>query len=211
MRRTINGASRRYIEVLERPFQYDSDVTLVDDRPTAINGFFVDCGLTYSGPPATVISGPGHLEGETLIGLLDGSMATGLVVTGGSVTLPYSASVAHLGLPYESYARTHRYSGPSRDGYLFGRRVNTTGVYVDLLSTGSLEVGAYDATDMRTYETNPHASDAFTGNPVELVTGIVPCEVEGSRLSGDGRIVLRTSAPLPAIIRMVEIKAEYTP
>lgn len=211
MRRTINGSTRRYIEVLERPFQYDSDVSMIDGRPTAVGGFFLDCGLTYSGAPATVISGLGHLEGETLSGLLDGSVVTGLVVSGGSVTLPYPAAVAHLGLPYESYLRTHRYSGPSQDGYLFGRPVNTTEVYVDLLSTGSLEVGAYDATDMRTFETNPHASDAFTGNPVELVTGIMSCDIEGSWLSGDGRIVLRTSAPLPAIIRMVEIKAEYTP
>ncbi|HWU19382.1 MAG TPA: hypothetical protein VN155_17000 [Devosia sp.] len=211
VRRTINGATRRYIEVLEHPFQYDSNVTIVDGRPTAVDGFFVDCGLTYAGSPATVISGLGHLEGETLSGLLDGSVVEGLVVSGGAVTLPYPASVAHLGLPYESYLRTHRYSGPGQDGYLFGRQVNATSVFVDLLSTGALEVGAFDETDMRTFEVNPHYSDAFTGNPVQLVSGIVPCDIEGSWLTGAARVVLRTSAPLPAIIRMVEIKAEYTP
>lgn len=213
MRRTINGQTRRYIEVLERPFHYLSDVVEVDDRPTGTDGFFVDCGLTYSGAPATVISGLTHLEGETLSGLLDGSVVSGLVVSGGSVTLPYAASKAHLGLPFESYLRTHRFSGPGQDGYLFGRPVNQTEVFVDLLSTGALQVGAYggDNWTPNTFEVNPHVSDAFTGNPVELISGIHRCDIEGSWGSGNGQIVLKTSAPLPCIVRLVQLAAEYTP
>jgi hypothetical protein len=210
--RAVDGQTRRYIEVLERPFLYHSDVVDVDDRPTGTDGFFVDCGLTYRGAAATVISGLDHLEGETLVGLLDGSVATDLLVSGGSVTLPYAAEVAHLGLPFESYLRTHRFTGPGQDGYLFGRPVNAVAVTVDVLATGSLEVGAYISDDdLRTYEVNPHFGDAFTGNPVELHTGTLPCETEGSWLSGAGRIVLRTSAPLPAIVRLLQLSMETTP
>lgn len=213
IRRTIDGDVRRYIEVLERPFQYLSDVVEVDDRPTGTDGFFVDCGLTYSGAPATVISNLDHLEGETLSGLLDGSVVTGLVVSGGSVTLPYPTSKAHLGLPFESYLLTHRFSGPGQDGYLFGRPVNQTEVFVDLLSTGALQVGSYGGDNWTpdTFEVNPHVSDAFTGNPVELISGIYPCQTEGSWGSGNGQIVLKTSAPLPCIVRLVQLAAEYTP
>lgn len=213
MRRTINGEERRYIEVLERPFHYENDVVMVDGRPTGTDGFFVDCGLTYSDAPATIISGLDHLEGQAVIALADGSMVDDLTVSGGSITLPYAASIVHIGLAYESDLRTHRFTGPGQDGFLFGRRVNQTAVYVDLLSTGALQVGAFGDENWtpETFEVNPHAGDAFTGNPVELITGVYRCDIEGSWGAGNGQIVLKTSAPLPCIIRLLQLSAEYEP
>jgi hypothetical protein len=213
MRRTINGAQRRYVEVLERPFHYENDVVLVDGRPTGSDGFFVDCGLTYSGPPAMTISGLGHLEGQAVIALADGSVVENLTVTAGAITLPYMASTVHIGLAYESEVRTHRFTGPGQDGFLFGRRVTQTAVYVDLLSTGSLQVGAYGDENWTpdTFEVNPHAGDAFTGNPVELISGVHRCDIEGSWGVGNGQIVLKTDAPLPCIIRLLQLSAEYEP
>jgi hypothetical protein len=89
--RTIGGATRRYVERLQS--------RIVN---TVTDAFFVDSGLTYSGSPATVISGLGHLEGETVAVVADGSVAPSKVVSGGSITLPFPASVVHAGLPYTS-------------------------------------------------------------------------------------------------------------
>jgi hypothetical protein len=61
VRRTINGSSKRYIERLHTRYF----ATLAD-------AFYVDCGLTYSGAPATTISGLTHLEGQAVNVLADG-------------------------------------------------------------------------------------------------------------------------------------------
>jgi hypothetical protein len=54
VKRTIGGVSKRYVERLHtRVFA------------TVEDAFFVDCGLTYTGAAATVISGLDHLKGQS--------------------------------------------------------------------------------------------------------------------------------------------------
>lgn len=89
VKRTIEGSTKRYIERMEPRF-----------TDNAINSFFVDSGLSFSGAPATVISGLEHLEGEAVAVLSDGNEVTGLTVSSGSITLPRAASVVHVGLSY---------------------------------------------------------------------------------------------------------------
>lgn len=64
--------------------------------------FYVDCGKTYRGTPATTITGLNHLEGRSVAVLADGSPVEGCVVQDGCITLPYAASTVHAGLPYAS-------------------------------------------------------------------------------------------------------------
>jgi hypothetical protein len=78
VRRTINGSTKRYVERLHtRNF-----ATLAD-------AFYVDCGLTYSGAPATTISGLTHLEGQAVNVLADGAVVTGKTVSAAQITLPW--------------------------------------------------------------------------------------------------------------------------
>lgn len=210
IRRTINGEVVRYIEVLERPFDHTRDQ--VED------GFFVDCGLTYEGDPVTVISGMDHLEGQQVVALADGAVVrmndtVPLSVIDGSVTLPYAASKVHIGLAYQSYARTLPFAGPGQDGYLFGRRVNTPFVYADVLSTGSLQVGAYGDAGYgpQAVEINEKVAEATFGHGVELTTGVHLVDIEGSWNVGGGRIVMLTDAPLPALLRSITLQAESEP
>lgn len=70
--------------------------------------FFVDCGVTYEGAPATVITGLGHLEGETVRILADGLVVPDQVVEGGQITLATPARVVHAGLPYEAIMQPMR-------------------------------------------------------------------------------------------------------
>lgn len=95
VKRTVNGASKRYIERL-----HSRAFTDVKDA------FFVDCGLTYDGAPITMLSGLGHLEGEEVVALADGNVVRDLTVTAGAITLPRSASKVHIGLPMTATLQT---------------------------------------------------------------------------------------------------------
>ncbi|TIR55364.1 MAG: hypothetical protein E5X28_08485, partial [Mesorhizobium sp.] len=61
VKRTIGGVSKRYVERL-----HSRAFTSVEDA------FFVDCGLTYEGASATVISGLDHLKGQSVVALANG-------------------------------------------------------------------------------------------------------------------------------------------
>ncbi len=95
--RTVGGNTVRYIERMATRF-----------FETLEESYFVDCGLSYVGAPATVFSGLGHLEGRNVAVLADGVVVNNpndpdkpiLTVTGGSVTLAVAASEVHIGLPY---------------------------------------------------------------------------------------------------------------
>ncbi len=95
VRRTVGGVNQRYIERLE-----SREIVTFDE-----DCFFVDSGLSYSGAPATVFSGLGHLEGERVAVVADGAVVSNGVddvthtVTGGAITLAAAASNVHVGLP----------------------------------------------------------------------------------------------------------------
>lgn len=88
VKRTINGGTKRYIEYITPVFESDNAIE---------DAFFVDCGLTYDGDPATVIFGLDHLEGETVTILADGMTHPTRVVTVGSITLTRAASKVQAG------------------------------------------------------------------------------------------------------------------
>lgn len=203
--RTLSGATKRYIEVLERPF--DSDLDDIEDA------FFVDCGLSYSGSAITTVTGLDHLEGQTVSVLADGGVVDGLVVSSGSITLPYSASKIHVGLPFTSRAVTLPYAGPGQDGSLFGRRRNIIAAFIDVLSTGALKVGSAgsDRWTPELVEQIMKSGDGLFGSPIDLQTGFVRCDYESSWAEGNGQIVLESSEPLPALIRSLELQVEGEP
>ena len=93
VKRTVDSNTVRYIERLDPPFLEGAALS---------TAFFVDSGFTYSGDPATVITGLDHLEGEDVSVLADGLVITGHTVAGNEITLASAASLVHVGLPYNS-------------------------------------------------------------------------------------------------------------
>lgn len=205
VRRTINGTSRRYIEVMERPF--DGDVDAVEDA------FFVDCGVTYDGAPITTVTGLSHLEGMQVLVLADGGVVRGLTVASGAITLPVAASVIHVGLEFTSKAVTLPIAGPGQDGTLFGRRKSVVAGHVDTLHTGALSVGASGSARWTPPITEQimHTGDTVFGNSADLVTGFTRCDIEGSWAEGDGKVIMQTSDPLPCLIRSFVFQVESEP
>lgn len=215
VRRTINGQTKRYVEVLERPF--DGDIDTIDDS------FHVDCGASYSGSPIQTVTGLGFLEGQQVIALADGNVVdsltddngneTPLIVSGGAVTLPYAASRISIGLRYLSRAVTLPIAGPQQDGTLFGRNKTVVGAMVDLLNSGSCRLGCAGSKDWQPQiiEQLMKRGGNLFGSKIELQTGFTACDLDGSWLDGGGRIIMETDEPLPLLIRSLVMQLESTP
>jgi hypothetical protein len=88
--RTIDGATKRYIEYLTPQF---------DTGDAVEDAFFGDSGMTYDGTPAMTILGLDHLEGMTVGIWADGMAHAPKVVIDGAVTLDRLASKVQIGLP----------------------------------------------------------------------------------------------------------------
>ncbi len=205
VRRSINGQLKRYIEVLERPFDGDID--------TVENAFHVDCGAKYSGTEISVITGLGHLEGEAVVALADGSVVKDLQVVGGSVTLPFPAAKISIGLKFQSRAITQPVAGPQQDGTLFGRNRTIIAASIDVLNSGAAKVGSAGGENWQPslHEQLLKTGDSLFGSAIELHTGFVPCDLSGSWMEGGGKLIFETDEPLPLLVRSLVLQLESTP
>src|SRR6185436_6747597 len=101
VKRTINGTTKRYVEVMHK---YWEDGDTVTNAPV-----FLDSDATYSGAPTTTVTGLTWLIGETVGVLADGATHPDCVVNGsGAITLSRPASVVQVGLKYTSRGKTLR-------------------------------------------------------------------------------------------------------
>ena len=132
VRRTIGGQTRRFVECLDPRFDLDGDIR---------DAFFVDCGLSYRGAPATVISGLGHLEGETVQVLADGMVLPEQPVVDGDITLDEPASIVHVGLGYVGRLSPIVPDVGAADGTTFGRQRRIVRVVADGLRATQFWVG----------------------------------------------------------------------
>lgn len=167
VRRTINGATKRYVEFMEQPWEgADDDGTPGDDQEDA---FYVDCGLSRDGAPTTAISGLNHLEGATVQILADGAVHPDQIVSGGAITLLRAASVVHVGLGYTSRLVPMRIEAGSQTGAAQGKIQRIDTIVLRLLDSLGGKIGQYgeelDSLSRR-YPSTPmgQASPFFSGD-----------------------------------------------
>jgi hypothetical protein len=132
VRRTVNGATKRYVEYLSQNWQ-----------PTdAINtAVFLDSSLQYSGAPTTTISGLDHLEGQTVSVLADGATHPDRVVVSGDITLQVPASVVQVGLNYRSIMTTMKIEAGATQGTSQGQKKKFGKVRFRFLGTVGAKYG----------------------------------------------------------------------
>lgn len=193
VRRTINGANVRYIErIASRQFVDPADA------------FFVDCGLSYSGPPATTFSGLSHLEGKTVSILADGSVHPQRVVAGGSVTLDQAASKVQIGLPITADLQTLPVAAMLQDGsYGQGHVKNVNKVWLRVHRSSGIFVGP--DTDNLT-EAKQRSTESYGSAPA-LKSEVIQIALTPA-WADSGQIFVRQSDPLP--LTVVSISAEVT-
>lgn len=188
VKRNIDGTDVRFIEKL-----HSRNFSTIEDA------FFVDCGLTYSGTAADVISGLDHLIGETVSILADGNVVPAQeVAADGSVTLPQEAVKVHVGLPYTATMETLNVDLAGQGDTLQGKKKIIPRVTLRLEDTRELwvgpDVGHLVQVPFRTDEGYEEATQLFTGDKtVNLL----------SSWSKDGRIVIQQTDPLPITVLAV--------
>lgn len=191
VRRTIGGVQKRYIERL-------STRSFTDVK----DAFFVDSGLTYTGSPITVVTGLAHLNGKTVVALVDGNVVRDLVVSGGSVTLPNAGSTIHVGLPYEATIRTLDPDlGQVRGlGTVQGRMKTISEVVLRVERTRGIWIGTEDATreSGKLIEYKQRSTEAWNEG-IQMYTGDLMVKPE-ARWSQDGNVVVKQFDPLPMTI-----------
>ena len=187
IKRTINGATKRYVEYLHT---FDFDET----DNTDFN--FLDSQLSYSGSPVTSISGLGHLEGQTVAILADGATHPRKTVTSGSISLDRSASKVKVGLPYTSLLQTMRLDAGSQDGTSQGKTKRIFDITLRIYESIGIEVGP----DLNNMERIPFRSSATLMNQaIPVFTGDKEIEFRGN-YETDGYVYVRQDQPLPLTI-----------
>lgn len=186
VRRTINGATQRYVEYVEK--------YLTDEY-----AFFVDCGLTYDGAATTTITGLGHLEGEVVAVLADGSTHPNRTVASGSITLQRSASVVNVGLPYTATIKTMPVEAGSQDGTAQGKEQRINNVVIDLYQTGAGLWYGPNLTDMDEYAVRSSSDDM--DSPVPLFTGQTDLLAWPGEYEKGTQMVVQHRLPLPCTVR----------
>jgi len=187
VKRTINGATKRYVEYIH---QYDFDET--DD--TSFN--FLDSQLSYDGSAVTNISGLAHLEGQTVSVLADGATHPDKVVSSGAIVLERAASKVKVGLSYTSLLQTMRIDAGAQNGTSQSKTKRIYEITARLYESIGVEIGP----DLTNMERIPFRSSANAMNSgINVFTGDKEIEFRGN-YETDGFIFVRQTQPLPLTI-----------
>lgn len=158
--RTIGGVTKRYVEFMEAEW--------AEGVPQS-SAFYVDSGLTYSGVSVNTVTGLGHLIGQTVKVLVDGSTHPDRVVSvAGSIALQRPGAVVQAGLPYAAKLKTMRIEAGAQNGTAQGKTKRFSKVTFRVLNSSSGQFGAtFEQMDTITYRI---PSDQMN-QPVPLFTG----------------------------------------
>lgn len=192
VKRTIDGGDVRYIERMAGRFY-----------GTLEDAFFVDCGLTYSGAATNTVSGLDHLEGCTVSVLANGAVQPQQVVTGGSITIPVSATKIHVGLPVTADIKT---LPPTIQVEAYGqaRQKNINKVWLRLYRSSGIFVGPNEnsLTELKQRTNEPY------GMPPVLVSEEVGIPVMPS-WGADAQILVRHEDPIPLTLVSISMEVVF--
>jgi hypothetical protein len=198
--RTINGNVVKYIERLaERVFANG-----VEDA------WCVDCGIQYSGAPATNFSGAEFLAGETVTGLADGAVITPFVMpANGNFTLP-SASKVTVGLAFTAQLQTLPLD--LGDPTIQGKVKKINAVDVKVADTLGLYIGAEFGfmVPMKDLIVG-NVSSMLTGQSSQIVTDLVAGDARtwlDPTFTVPGQYCVEQRLPLPATV--LGLVSDYT-
>lgn len=144
----------------------------------------------------SVISGLGHLEGETLDILADGAVQPSETVTGGEITLSAAATTVHIGYGYKSRGKMLRLNAGAADGTAIGKTQRTHRIGIMLHRSLGLKIGTnFDELTRLTFR---KTSDKLSRAP-ELFTGILSEELEAD-YDFENQFCWEQDQPLPSMI-----------
>ena len=152
----------------------------------------------------STISGLNHLEGESVVMLVDGAVDASKTVSGGSITLTRKASRVHVGLKYISDVETLDVESPD-SGTVQGQPKKIAKVVVRLEKSRGLLIGP--TSDLLIEWKQRNASENI-GEPTAMLTGDAEIVLKPA-WNSNGRLFMRQKNPLPftllAVIPNIEV------
>ena len=182
--RTINGETKRYIEVFERDYEEDD---------AAEDNYYADSIITFDGSATDTISSLDHLEGEIVKVLADGAIHPDRTVANGSITLDAQYSVVQIGLGYHHTIKPLKLITGAAVGTPQGKTKQIFGVTFVLQNSHILTFGP-DLDNLRTVDFR-QVSD-LTDQPAALFTG-EHFEEWDDDWKTDPRMVIHDDSPTP--------------
>lgn len=203
VKRTINGSTKRYIEVFERGFENGDD---------QVDAYYADSLITYDGAAATTITGLGHLQGQTVKVLGDGAIVADKTVASSQITLDIAKSVVQIGLGYSHRLKTPKISSGNPAGTPVGKLKRVFGMTFVLLNSHTLSYGEGedDDEDEELTEIDFRVVSDAMDTPAPLFTGERFVEFPGD-WKRDARIVLESDDPVPFTLLAIAPEINVNP
>jgi len=185
VKRTIDSATVRYVEFMERDYESSQD---------ASDAVYSDSCITYDSSATSTISGLTHLEGESVKVWADNAVQADKTVSSGSITLDVEASTVQIGLGFTHKLKTLKLAeGGNKAGTAVGKTKRINSITFVVLNSHTLEVGP-TASSLIKYDFRDVADPMDAGAP--LYTGELEVEFEGNWLA-DPRIFIESDDPAP--------------
>lgn len=146
----------------------------------------------------TTLSGLSHLEGAEVVAAANGYAETGLVVSGGSITLSTPASRVHVGLPYTCQMITLPISTYGSKNTVDKRTMNINRLTVQVERT----MGMWTGPSTYLMREAKFGLPSAYGQPLPMVTEDVSVTLKGD-WSKEKQVVIEQRSPLPMTILAV--------
>jgi hypothetical protein len=186
VQRTINGATKRYIEYLNF-FNFGDNV---------LDAYFVDSGLSYSGSSTSSLSGLSHLEGQSVTIVANGATHPDKTVSSAAITLDRATTSAYVGLGYSSTLQTMRLDVGGQEGTSQGKIKRIHDITLRLFRTIGAKVGSTEALiDLIPFRSSADQMD----QALDLFTGDKEVEFRGG-YDSDGFVVVIQNDAMPLTI-----------
>ena len=141
VRRQINGQWLRYIERL-------SNITYSNDTASRQLDSYIDTEVNNNTRALTlsdsgmVLTGLNHLEGKTVVAVVDGVPQPEATVTNGQITIDVTGNVIAVGIPYKSILHTVPLTAQAQ-GRLQGSVKNVSEIFLRIAHNGDVFAGRY--------------------------------------------------------------------
>ena len=192
--RTINGATKQYVEFMEQEYREANGDTKDD-------AFFLDSALTYSGGSTSTITGLDHLEGQTVTVLNNGAVESTKTVSSGSITLTNATTKCHVGLAYNAELESVNVEPKSQYGTTQGKRGRIDKAIFRVFETVGLKAGptssSVDVVPFRTTTSTMSATTPKTGD----YTFLMP-----ATYSTENKLYVKSDTPHPCTISAIMIQ-----
>lgn len=167
-----------------------ANFTSVDDS------CFLDSAVTYVfTTPTAVLNNLDHLEGMTISAVADGAVFSGLVVSGGKVTLPRTATRVTAGLPFTASIQTLPLVSEGKGGASVGKPGSISRAVIRLKDSRGVKAGP--TADALEYLRNRASEGPDEPNAVR--TGLFYADIAAA-ITEEPSVVVQSDDPLPMTV-----------